>query len=172
MKHYRHLLNPTAKRVFLKPRDFLEAAVEYFEWAADNPLQEEVLFHNKGAVVRADADKVRPFTKKGLASYLGIPESRMDTYRNRSGDDAEEWAEVVELIEQTIYNQKFENAAAGLLNASLISRDLGLADKSELSGPGGGPVQTEEVSARDLIASRLAGLASSLAPTGDSEQPE
>lgn len=36
------------------------------------------------------------------------------------------------------------------------------SDKSrvELSGPSGGPIQTEEVSARELLADRLAGLAS------------
>lgn len=36
------------------------------------------------------------------------------------------------------------------------------ADRSkvELSGPAGGPIQTEEVSARELLANRLSGLAS------------
>lgn len=36
------------------------------------------------------------------------------------------------------------------------------SDKSrvELSGPSGGPIQTEEVSAREILADRLAGLAS------------
>jgi len=42
----------------------------------------------------------------------------------------EGWAEAVELVEQAIYNQKFEYAAAGLMNATIIARDLGLAEKT------------------------------------------
>ena len=38
---------------------------------------------------------------------------------------------VIERIEQTVYSQKFEGAAAGLLNANIIARDLGLADRRE-----------------------------------------
>nr|WP_261640834.1 DNA-packaging protein [Erwinia mallotivora] len=34
--------------------------------------------------------------------------------------------------EQIIYNQKFTGAAADLLNANIIARELGLADKREV----------------------------------------
>lgn len=37
----------------------------------------------------------------------------------------------------------------------------------EHSGPDGGPIQTEEVSARELVASRIAGVAARLAKSGD-----
>ena len=40
-----------------------------------------------------------------------------------------------------IREQKFVGAAADFLNASIISRDLGLADKREISGPNGGPIE-------------------------------
>lgn len=137
MSAYDRLLSNRRDRIFLTPDDLLAEAVAYFKWAEDTPLQEEQLFHHRGAVVRANTDKVRAFTKKGLASYLGIPESRFSSYKQRK-DPA--WADVMELIEQVIHTQKFENAAAGLLNASLISRDLGLAEKQEVTGGGGGPI--------------------------------
>ncbi|MGL5733948.1 MAG: terminase small subunit, partial [Beijerinckiaceae bacterium] len=131
---YERLLK-AQKRIFLQPKEFLAAAVEYFEWASEHPLEEEQLFHYKGGIVRGDASKLRAFTRQGLATYLGIPASRLETYRGRGG----EWAEAVEMIEQVMYEQKFSGAAAGLLNASLIGRDLGLAEKTqaEVSAPNG-----------------------------------
>lgn len=125
MKYYERLLNPR-KGTYLTVEDFLRAVVEYFEWCENNPLLEEKIFQNKGDIIRGQVDKLRPFTKQGLASFLGMPVARFDLYRERG--DA--WADAVEQVEQIIYTQKFEGAAANLLNASLIQRDLGLADKT------------------------------------------
>lgn len=41
---------------------------------------------------------------------------------------------VITQAEAVIYEQKFTGAAADLLNPNIIARDLGLADKKELSG--------------------------------------
>jgi len=131
---YTHL-TIKARRVFLTAQEFLDACIKYFEWCVDTPIQDEQVFQYKGGVVRADKAKVRAFTKSGLAQYLSIPASRMEGYK-LLGDD---WIEAIELIEQAIYNQKFENAAAGTLNSTIISRDLGLAEKTELGGILGAP---------------------------------
>lgn len=48
-----------------------------------------------------------------------------------------------------------------MLNAGIISRALGLADKREMTGANGGPIETKDVSARDLLAERLAALTQS-----------
>lgn len=120
---------------FLTPLDFLEAAVSYFEWAENTPLQQEEIKVVDKEVVRVNLNKVKAFSKTGLAQYLGMPVSRLDSYKHRKDPS---WGEVVALIEETIYNQKFENAAAGLLNSSLISRELGLSDKQEITGGGEG----------------------------------
>lgn len=92
-------------------------------------MLEEQLFHYKGGIIRTDRKKARPFTKTGMAVFLNIPQSRLSSYTKRG----EEWEEAVELIEQVIYTQKFDNAAANLMNATIIARDLGLADKQEVS---------------------------------------
>lgn len=123
-----------AYNAFETADELLAAAVEYFKWAETHPLLEEELFHYKGEVTRASRKRMRPFTKRGLASHLGVPMSRLSGYKTREG---EEWGEVVELIEDIIHTQKFDGAAAGLLNASLISRDLGLADKQDFSSSDG-----------------------------------
>jgi hypothetical protein len=118
------------KTIYVTPQDFLSACVEYFKWCEDTPLLEENIFQNKGMIIRANKAKVRAFTKSGLAQHLSIPASRLTSYKERGGD----WAEVLELVEQAIYNQKFENAAAGLMNATIIARDLGLSEKQEFGG--------------------------------------
>lgn len=126
------------KSLYLTPEDFLVACAEYFQWAEDNPLIEEQVNIWQGVTIRSDINKARAFTKRALATHLGIPESRLDTYKARK-DEA--WVEAVEMVEQVIYTQKFEHAAAGLMNAGLITRDLGLAEKQELTGRDGEPLQ-------------------------------
>ena len=54
--------------------------------------------------------------------------------------------ETIERVQMVLYAQKFAGAAADLLNANIIARDLGLADKSELTGKDGGPVELKEMS--------------------------
>lgn len=59
-------------------------------------------------------------------------------------------------------------------NAAAVSASMGkaklhgfLVEKREHSGPNGGPIQTEEVSARDVLADRLAGIAARNGKGGD-----
>lgn len=85
----------------------------------------------RGNIIRYDLHKPRAFSKRGLAVFLGIPESRLATYKKRQ-DPA--WQEAVEMIEQAIFTQKFELAAVNVFNAGLISRDLGLVDKQQVGG--------------------------------------
>lgn len=140
MNYAEMLLNGRKRRksLYLTPEDFLNACSEYFQWAEDNPLIEEQVNVWQGLTIRSDVCKARAFTKRALATHLGIPESRLDTYKART-DEA--WVEAVEMVEQVIYTQKFEHAAAGLLNAGIITRDLGLAEKQELTGRDGEPLQ-------------------------------
>ena len=143
---------PTPK--FATPEDMREAAMKAFQHYEDHPHREEVLFHNKGHVVRAFKRVMRPYTFRGVALRMGTTTATLTNYRPVPG-----YSEVLDWMEEVIYTQKFEGAAGNMMNANFLARDLGLADKSELSGPNGGPIQSEEVSARDIINGKLAGLA-------------
>lgn len=44
--------------------------------------------------------------------------------------------------------------------------------KTELSGPGGGPIKTEETSARELLSGKLARLTGAGSKTGGASEPE
>lgn len=166
---YESLLD-NQKVVLEEPLDFLKAAVEYFKWAEQHPLLEEKVFQYQGEIVRDDSAKMRAFTKEGLATKLRIPVSRLEVYKSR--DEESGWPEAVQMVEQIIYEQTFTGAAAGLLNAHIVSRSLGLAEKSEVSGPNGGPIQTEEISPRELLRDRIARIASAATAASDPDEPE
>ena len=81
---YRHLVsrfNTSKGRIFLQPEELLKEAGEYFNWCNDYQLAEEKLFHYQGDVVRDEIKKVRAFTKKGLCNFIGITESRFESFR-------------------------------------------------------------------------------------------
>lgn len=122
------------------PDQLWDASCEYFGWVEENPLYEMKPFAYQGVVVQEPVAKMRAMTIDGLCIFLDISRRTWDLYRGR-----EDYIPVVERVEQIIRQQKFAGAAADLLNPNIIARDLGLADKSELSGPNGGPVQVSTV---------------------------
>lgn len=140
--------------IFDSPEDLLDACCEYFQWAQDNPLWEEKAFAYEGVVSFESVAKARVFTLVALCAYIGITMPTWGNWRR----DKPEYKDVIAWAESIIYSNKFEGASAGLYNSNIIARDLGLADRNELSGPNGGPIQTEVTSARDILASKLSGL--------------
>lgn len=126
------------EKIFDDPKVLWDECVKYFQWCIDNPLEEEKVFHASGEITRTTVSKMRAMTLTGLCFYLKISET---TWANRRKDDDFVW--VIREAEQVIYDQKFAGAAADLLNANIIARDLGLSDKKELSGNDGGPIETK-----------------------------
>lgn len=131
--------------IFKTPDDLWEACCEYFEWVAQNPLEEGKLVSYQGDSKVEAVPKLRAMTISGLCIFLDIGRRTWDDYRARS-----DYSPVCERAEEIIRTQKFEGAAADLLNHAIIARDLGLADKSELTGKDGGPIETREMTAKEL----------------------
>ncbi len=86
------------------------------------------MFSYEGDIVRGEIDKMRPFTIWGLCTFLGISHDVWVDYRKGRPD----LSEVIKTVDGIIRQQKFDGASAGLLNANIIARDLGLSDKTEL----------------------------------------
>ena len=140
---------------FEGPEPLMDACAQYFQWNADNPLMEAKAFAFQGEVTIASVPKMRAMTIAAMCSFIDIGHSTWNDWKTTRPD----LVAVITWAEATIYQQKFEGASAEMLNANIIARDLGLADRKEHGGIGGGPIQTEEVSARDTLRSRIAGLA-------------
>lgn len=124
--------------IFSDPALLWGAACEYFDWADKNKLI-SVEFNGKDAV-ECKVPKMRAFTMRGLSLYLGVhrayifelKESLLKPRSKSRIKNRAELLEVIERIENVIYVQKFEGAAAGFLNANLVSRELGLAEKQQI----------------------------------------
>ncbi len=112
---------------FDSPEALWEACCEYFEWVEANPLWEMKPFAYQGEVVQEPVAKMRAMTLAGLRLFLDIAESTWAQYRSK-----DDFSGVTSRAEEVIYSQKFAGAAADLLNANIIARDLGLTDKREV----------------------------------------
>jgi len=103
-----------------------EAACEYFQWVENNPLWEDKSTISQGGVIANSVAKMRPYTLSGLYVFIDICKDTWLNYRQR-----QDLLSVTKKIDEIIYNQKFSGASAGLLNANIIARDLGLTEKTE-----------------------------------------
>jgi hypothetical protein len=112
------------------------ACIEYFQWVEEHPIWEDRPFHYQGFVTHEKIAKMRAMTISGLCLFLGISTETWRKYRTAS-----ELAETVAEAENVIFNQKFAGAAADLLNANIIARELNLAEKKEHTGLDGGPLK-------------------------------
>lgn len=134
---YYQLAKGFVKPKSYQPEELLDKAIEYFEWNENNPLKEQKAFGN-GSIV--ELDKMRAMSVSAFCNYACIDRS---TFENYEKDEA--YFRICKRIKEIIYQQKFEGAAADLLNPSIIAREIGLADKRELTGKDG----------KDLIPERL-----------------
>lgn len=128
------------------PDHLREAACEAFDWMTAHPKKRAVTACYKGVFAKTTENLERPFTHHALCLVMGISRTAFAHYRAR-----EEFAEVMEWIDDVIYTQKFEGAATGLLNANFIARDLGLAERNEITGKDGGPVRTQDVNEEERL---------------------
>lgn len=123
---------------FTNPDDLWQACVEYFDWVEDNPLYEDKLVTFQGTATHEPVAKMRAMTIGGLCIFLDIDETTWRDWKDTRSD----LSPIISRVENVIRHQKFTGAAADLLNPNIIARDLGLADKQEHTGAGGGPIQT------------------------------
>jgi len=123
-------------RIFADASVLWEAACEYFTYATNTPLW-STEFNGKDAI-ECHVPKMRPFTRAGLCTFLWVSQTYFHDFKesiekkkaeNRTPSDLA-FMETIAMIEQVIFQQKFDGAAAGLLNANLISRELGMLDKT------------------------------------------
>lgn len=111
---------------FSAPRDLWKACEEYFEYIDANPLWDDKIVSYQGEARHVPTRKMRAMTIGGLMLFLDMSRSKWKNLSETEGFD-----EVVQRAEEVIRTQKFQGAAAELLNANIISRELGLADKKE-----------------------------------------
>ena len=120
-------------KLFENPELLWQAACEYFEWCVNNPLKQAKAFAIQGEVITVELPVMRAFSREQLCLYLGCNEAYFRQFKSTAEHD---FSTVISDIEQTIDSQQFQGAAGNLLNANIISRKLGLTDKSDITSNG------------------------------------
>lgn len=104
-----------------------ESIDEYFQWCVDNPIL-ETDFRGRD-LVEVLIPHPRAFKKEELARFCGLSEWRLITDLKKISDD---FSQVITRAEKIIADQKYTYAVVGMFNATIVARDLGLADKKEV----------------------------------------
>ncbi len=112
--------------LFSNPQTLWQAACEYFQWCDDNPLySSEMMKAGPLSGEFVSIPHARPYTIEGFCRYCGTGVNYLQNLKNTA---TPEMQEVIDMIQATIRQQKFEGAAVGLFNSAIISRDLGLKE--------------------------------------------
>lgn len=117
---------PWRPRVVETAQQLIELFLSYRLFIEKSPLEEDAIFIHAGEIVRVARMRARPLTLSGFCSFLHIAPQTWRYWRKNRPD----LSRAIEMIEDVIYVQKFEGAAAGIFKANIISRDLGAAHRS------------------------------------------
>lgn len=112
-----------------------DAACEYFQWVKDNPLEKAIIY--QGEISKKPESLMRAMTIEGLCIFLDVETKTFYNYCDKDNESYKDFLHITTRIREIIRTQKFEGASAGLLNANIIARDLGLVDKKDLSSEDG-----------------------------------
>ncbi|HRH92896.1 MAG TPA: DNA-packaging protein [Agitococcus sp.] len=142
--------------IFKNPDDLWTAACEYFEWVQANPLYEDKVNFHQGQAVHEAIPKMRAMTIQALTFFLDISDETWANYCSNK-----DFIGITTQIKKVIYSQKFEGAAADLLNSNIIARELGLSEKQQLdhtSSDGTMSPKTAKTMTQDEIKAELEAL--------------
>lgn len=118
-------------KLFSDPELLMQEALVYFEntskrkWLKKDWVGKEAIEINR--------ESETPFTKSGLCLFLGCDWRTLESLKKDPNPD---FLQIITYIEQIIYTQKIEGASVGAFNASIVARELGLADKQDVTSDG------------------------------------
>lgn len=117
--------------IFTDPKVLLAAAYEYFEWNSKNPWARNEAIksgENTGKIIKVPVE--RPLTIEGLTGFFGTTKKYLNNFEKRLDQNDEDFLPVIHHIREVITRHQTEGAIVGAFNANIISRLLGLVDKS------------------------------------------
>jgi hypothetical protein len=121
--------NAGRPQLFESPEMLKEAADEYFEATAKRYWSEEDWIQSGKQVTRK---KSPPFTIAGFCLFVGASRNWWNEMKTREEKiKGSKFLGVIRYISDTVELQQFEGASIGAFNANIISRALGLVDKTQ-----------------------------------------
>lgn len=130
-------INPLAGRpLHYTPKQLAEKFEEYVKWSEENVI--EIGERQKGIASGGYVDKTTTNYKQRLISVHGflvfIGKSKRWWTELSDGKQGDKFSTLKDSITSYCEDYQKEMAAAGIFNANIISRLLGLADKKEQTG--------------------------------------
>lgn len=118
-------------KIFKTPELMWAAAVEYFNYTDSRKWVRKDWVGKDAFEVSRETDT--PYTLTGMCVFF---DCSLSWWREFKSNKHKGYLAVITRIEEIIFTQKFEGAAVGVYNPSIIARDLGLVDKvtNEVTG--------------------------------------
>lgn len=116
------------------PEILWETACRYFQMRDESPwIQQDFIKGGESAGKIIEMEKAVPYTWMGLEDFLRENDlaAKLDDYRSNKNNAYTEYADILTHISQIIQDQKFTGAVVGAFNPMIISRDLGLTEKTQ-----------------------------------------
>ncbi len=123
-------------KIFNTPEALWNAACDYFEWCEENPMiEQDFVKTGQAAGNIVLLKRMRPFTIKNMCRFLGCHSIYFHEFEQSVKDKTDEknaaFSKICTYIREIIEDQKYQGAAVGFFNATIIARDLGLMDRVE-----------------------------------------
>lgn len=116
--------------LFSSPDLLWQAAVEYFQDCDANPIETED-WVGKDAI-SVTRKKPLPYSLGGFCLWVGASRNWFKEFRAaRTAEKDEEFLAVITRIEETIFIQQYNGAAGGVYQQNIVSRALGLVEKTD-----------------------------------------
>jgi hypothetical protein len=144
--------------------DLQKAWQEYFKWVDENPWYRNEQLKKPMIVKDKDGNEhlqsiiqiptKRPYTEAGFIAFHGLGKNfihQLEAQLTPTEENTpltteqEEYSGVLAWARNVCWTDKFEGAAVGAYNVSIISRDLGLRDVQDVTHKGDkeNPIRTE-----------------------------
>lgn len=118
-------------RVIESVEDFEIRTKQYIEWVKSNPVDKTITTAFQGEINYKKVPHCRPMTQYGWASFLGVGLSTLKDYSKRP-----EYSAIFEYFQSSMTAWNIDGATSGDLNATIVARIEGLADKKETEHSG------------------------------------
>ena len=110
--------------------------IEYFKWCDDNPwIKTDFVRGGESAGMLVNIPTKRPYTLHGFQAHIGVGinyiEQLEKSLKGKDDQESEDLSCILSWARNVCFTNKFEGAAVGAFNATIIARDLGLTDKQD-----------------------------------------
>lgn len=129
-------MQPGRPKAIESPEQLWQFFIDYIEFERNNPIYKKDYVGKDGNEV--DTPLQVPITFEGFECYLwdrGII-SHLSDYSANTNGKYDIFSTIIARIKQNCFVHNFKGAAVGVFNANIISRKLGLTDKTETKHEG------------------------------------